>query len=405
MNNSDQDAPSPNWSTTPKLIVGLTIAGLLVAGLFALRGIIGPLLLSFVLAYLLHPLANTLSNTTHLSWRMSVNLIFLLLLLILAGLSTAAGIAITQQTQSLIRAIERIISDLPTILSDLSEQSFIFGPFVFSLEPYLDVNTLSNQVISIAQPLLGRAGTLVSSFAAGAANIASWTLFVILIAYFTLADAGKVPDAIRFVDIPGYTNDIRRIGRELGRIWNAFLRGQFSIVTIIAITNSILLTILGVRYGLALGILAGFSRFVPYVGQAVSWIALGLVVFFQESHYFHLDTIQYAILVLALSFILDQFNDNIVAPRVMGQTLGVSPGLVLIVAIISLNLIGVIGLILAAPVLATIQLLGRYVLRKMLDLDPWPPGESKPRPQDPITQGHRLITRLRVWWRSLRRRK
>ena len=68
-----------------------------------------------------------------------------------------------------------------------------------------------------------------------------------MIAYFLLADAGKVPDAVQFIDIPGYAADLRRMGRELGRIWNSFFRGQILIVMMVIITYTIMLSILGVQ--------------------------------------------------------------------------------------------------------------------------------------------------------------
>ena len=59
----------------------------------------------------------------------------------------------------------------------------------------------------------------------------------------------------------------------------------------------------------------------------------------------------------------------------MANTLKVHPAFVLIAAIIAANLIGILGVIVAAPLLATLQLVGRYTMRKLLDEDPWPPEE------------------------------
>jgi hypothetical protein len=67
----------------------------------------------------------------------------------------------------------------------------------------------------------------------------------------------------------------------------------------------------------------------------------------------------------------DSIFDNIISPKFMGSSLKVHPAAVLLTAVIAANIIGFIGLIVAGPVLATLQLLGRYILRKMFDLDPW----------------------------------
>ncbi|HNT24300.1 MAG TPA: AI-2E family transporter [Anaerolineales bacterium] len=392
---------SPNWNSTIKLVVGLTIAGMFAVLLITFRNIIGPLLLAFIVAYLIHPIALRLSGLPHLSWRAAVNLIYIILILLILGASTLTGLAVVQQTQSLIRALDRILTDLPSLLDQLSTQSLIIGPFQLHFSQFTDLGTIGDELISNLQGLVGRAGSLVGTFASGAASTLAWGLFILVVSYFILADAGKVPDAITFVDLPGYAEDIRRMSRELGRIWNAYLRGQIIVIIVVIIAFTVLLSILGVRFAFALALLAGVARLVPYVGPWVNWIIMALVAFFQPSNYFGLEPWQYTVLVLALSIILDQIFDNIISPRILGSSLGVHPAAVLVVAIISANLIGLVGLVLAAPVLASLKLIGRYVMRKMFDLNPWPEPEGVLKPFE-IPWVGRIIRRLRAWWRKRR---
>ena len=392
---------SPKWNSTIKTIIGLTTAGLITVTLIYFRSIIGPLIMAFILIYLLHPVAAFLNNHTRLSWRASVNLIYIILLIILLTSSTLTSLAAVQQIQSLIRVIERFVNDLPKLLDSLSGQIILIGPFQIDLSKYTDLGTIGNQLINALQLVIGRAGNLVGTLATATASTVGWGLFILVISYFVLADAGKVPNALHYIDIPGYAYDIQRMGRELGRIWNAFLRGQITIVVLIVICYTILLSILGVRYAFAIAVLAGIARFVPYVGPFITWTILGLVTFFQGGNYFNLQPVYYTILAIALALILDQIFDNLVSPRILGTSLGVHPAAVLVVAIIAANIIGLIGLILAAPVLATGSLIGRYTLRKMFDLDPWiePEGELKPMAFPWV---ERLAKRIRVWWNARR---
>jgi predicted PurR-regulated permease PerM len=286
-------------------------------------------------------------------------------------------------------------------LEDLASTSYSLGPFTIDLSGYLNLDTIGDQLITNLQGVVGRAGTVVGSVASSAAGTVGWSIFVLIVSYFILADAGKVPDAIHFIDIPGYADDIRRISREFARLWNAFLRGQITIVLIVIITYSILLAILGVRYSIAIAILAGIARFVPYLGPLITYVVMGLVTIFQSDNYFGLDTLQYTLLVIAISIFVDQIFDNLVSPRILGQSLGVHPAAVLVVAIIAANLIGLIGLVLAAPVLASVQLVGRYTVRKMFDQDPWPGIEGKEIPIQP-TFLVRTFRRIRAWWRLKR---
>jgi predicted PurR-regulated permease PerM len=362
---------SPRWTSTFKMIVGLTIAGILMAMLIYFRSIIGPLLLAFILTYLLHPLAALLNTHTKLSWRGSVNIIYLILLIILITSSTITGFAAVQQIQSLIKVIERFVNDLPNLIDNLSNQIILIGPFSIDLRQFTDLGQLGDQVISTLQLLIGRAGTVVGTLASATASTIGWGLFILVISYFVLADTGKVPNILDYINIPGYSYDIQRVSSALERIWNVFLRGQLMIVILVIISYTILLSILGVRYAFAIAILAGLARFVPYVGPAITYIVLGLVTLFQGGNYFNLQSIFYTALCIVLSIILDQIFDNLVSPRIMGRSLGVHPAAVLVVAIIAANLIGLIGLLLAAPTLASVTLLGRYVVSKMFDRDPW----------------------------------
>jgi predicted PurR-regulated permease PerM len=227
-------------------------------------------------------------------------------------------------------------------------------------------------------------------------------LFILLVSYFLLSESGQVRKNLVRIEIPGYNADSQRLISELTNIWDAFLRGQLLISILIIVSYYILLTILGTRLSMVIALMAGIASFIPYVGPLITWIVTAIIAYLQVGNYFGLEPAVYALLVLACCLALNQVFDGYITPRVMGHTLGVHPAGVLISAIIATNLIGLVGLVLAAPVLATVMLLGRYIIRKMLDMDPWPPEEVKPRVTQPIWL--RAARRLQAMWRWLRSR-
>jgi predicted PurR-regulated permease PerM len=358
------------------LVVGLSFVGIAAALLVRFRNIVGPLLLALILSYFLRPLASWLAKNFHIKWRLAVNMIFITLVVFVFGVLTLTGVALVQQAQNLVGVVQRFISnDLLVIVDNLSTQAYFVGPFRIDLTQY-DLNALLNEVLGFIQPVLGQAGGLVSTVASGTITSLGWLFFIILVGYFILADAGQVPEMVSDVQIPGYGGDIRKLGRRLSRIWSIFMRGQLILFVLTVFTSFILMSILGVRNALALAILAGLARFVPYIGPFITWTVTGIVAFFQVSNYFGMEPLQYVLLVLGSAFVLDQIFDNLVSPRLYGSTLGVHPAAVLVSAIIAANLIGFVGLLLAAPVFATLTLFSRYAFRKMLDMDPFPPSES-----------------------------
>jgi predicted PurR-regulated permease PerM len=396
----EQSTPSPSWSTNTKLIVGLTIVAIIAATVIYFRNIIGPLLLAFILSYLLHPVASRLSRTTRLNWRMSVNLVYILVLLLLAGFFTWSGLAIIQQFQSLIRVVQNFLEiTLPNLAAQLSDNIYYIGPFPIDLTQF-DLQYLSEQVLGILQPILGQMATIISTFAASAAVSLGWLIFILVISYFLLAETGQVPVELFRVEIPGYDQEIRRLGTELQKIWNAFLRGQLIIFALAVILNLILLSILGLRISLGIAILAGLSKFVPYLGPFIVLVIAGVVAFFQAYNVFGLQDWQFTLLVIVSWIILDQTFDNLITPRILGRTLNLHPAAILVVALIAFNLIGIVGLILAAPALATVKLLVRYTTRKLFDLDPWQDMEqAQPPIEIPFARFLRLFPDL---WHSLR---
>ena len=375
---------SPPWSSTTKLVVSLTVVAI-AAGLFIqFHGIVGPLLMAFVLAYLFSPLAGAVQRGLHLSWGLAVSLIYLVFFILLFGLLTLGGLGIVQQISSLISIVQGYLSSLPTLLQDLSGKVYTIGPFQFDLR-HLDLTAVSSQVLGMAQSLLGQTGTLLSTIAGGAAQFLGWGSFVIIVSYFVLSDSGGLRGRMFPVDVPGYSDDVRRLSTELGRIWNAFLRGQIIIFFLTALTYLIVLEVLGIRYAIGLAFLGGLAKFLPYVGPFITWTTLALVAYFQSSTIFGLSPLAYAILAVGLGVVIDQTFDNVVTPRIIAQALRVHPAAVLVAAIIAASWLGLLGVILAAPMLATVLLVWRYIVRKMLDLDPWPSGDTLAPPSPGVT--------------------
>jgi predicted PurR-regulated permease PerM len=394
---ASQKSTSPSWGTNTKLVVALTIVVIVGALLVKFQFILGPLLIALVLAYLFHPVADFFQRKLHFSWNASVGIIYIVIIVLLLALLTLGGVGLVQQVQSLVVILQDAIKTLPELIANISGQVYQFGPFKLDFSA-LDLRDLSSQVLGMVQPLLSRTGTLLGTVAGGAANFLGWTLFVILVSYFVLAESGGLRNRIITVDVPGYSEDLARLSRELGRVWNAFLRGQIIIFFLTVIVYSIVLSVLGVHYALSLAFLAGLARFVPYVGPAINWVVLVLVSYFQIYKLLGLTPFYYTLLVLIIALVIDQIFDNIVSPRILSDALKVHPAAVLVAAIVAANLFGILGVVVAAPILATAALLWRYTMRKMLDVNPWPEEEQH---HSPPPLGSRLLVQIRRFLRTL----
>ena len=392
-----ESSPSPAWGSTTKLAIGLTLIALMALLVWRFSNLVAPLLMVAILAYLLYPVASFISRTLRISWSASVNIIFLLIIIILIGLLTWGGVGLVQQTQSLIGSVQDIVANLPQYIDNITSHVYQpLGLFTIDLKQY-DVNYISEQILSHIEPILSRTGDIVSAAASSAAEFIGWTLFVLTVAYFLMVESSGIGEDFIKINVPGYTEDIHRIGRELARIWNAFLRGQIIIFLMALVVYSILLPILGVRYALGIALMAALAKFLPYIGPFTTWVVMGLVTFFQAYKPFDLQPIVYTGIVVGITLLIDQIIDSLIAPRIMASALKVHPAAVLIAALVAASLLGLLGVIIAAPLLATCTFLLRYIMRKMFDMDPWDGEEVYPVPS--LESG--FIGKLRRFLRTL----
>jgi predicted PurR-regulated permease PerM len=393
---------SPRWGSTTKLLVGLVLIGIVAFLISRFGSLITPLLMIFIIAYLFHPLTAMIANGLGISWKAAVNILYGIIFICLIGLLTLGGIGLIQQVQSLIGQVQTIIADLPRLLEELSGQVFHIGPFVVDMQT-VELQAITDQVLAFVQPVLGQTGTLVGTLASRALEVFGWTFFVLLVSYFVMSESNGLREDLIKIDLPGYSEDFRKLGTQLSEIWNAFLRGQIFIFFLTFAIYVVLLSSLGVRYSLGLALMAGLAKFLPYIGPAITWMVMALVTFFQAHQPFGLEdnALLYTAIVVIISLVVDQIIDNLITPRILARTLRVHPAAVLVTALIAANLLGILGVVIAAPSLATLTLLGRYTMRKMFDQDPFPAWETAPHPP----MGREWMAHLRQLRRSLLRNR
>lgn len=377
---TEPETTSPRWNINIKLVVA---AAVLVVGGWALirfQVLITPLLASAMLAYMLNPLITALAARLRWARVAAAALVYLILLLIVAGLATGLGIYAVNQLDRLNVDLQTIIRQLPARIDELTHSRFEILGFTFDLGQLdFDFSTLYSQIVAALQPALSRIGQYLGQAIASAAEFFGWALFVLVISFYIVKDMPSIrPMISRYAAEPGYHHDAERLIDELAKIWNDFLRGQALLGIVIGVVSWIGLTIMGVRYAVALGLLAGLLELVPTIGPLVSGIVAVAVALFQDSNWLGLSPLAFAAVVAIFFVIVQQLENNFLVPRIIGDTLNLYPVLIMVGAIMGASLGGVIGILLAAPMMATIKLVGGYAWRKMLDLPPFPPEEANP---------------------------
>jgi predicted PurR-regulated permease PerM len=132
------------------------------------------------------------------------------------------------------------------------------------------------------------------------------------------------------------------------------------------------MALIGLHNAWLIGLLFGILEFIPNLGPTIASVPTVLIAFIDGSTILNISNGWFAVLVIGVNFALQQLENNFLVPRIMGQSLNLHPLVVLIAALIGAQMAGVLGILLAAPVVATLRVLAEYAYYRLLDMPPFP---------------------------------
>lgn len=389
---------SPQWNRTIKAAVAISFVLLAVLLAQRFQSLIGQIIAAAIIAYILNPIIIFLDESLKIKRGTMLIVVYLLLAAGVIWAITALGVAAFQQITTFINLIPELISDIVTFIEELTIRTDPIVIGSYTIDPaIIPWEALTNQLLGLVEPVLGQGGQIIRQLASTTVRWMGILFFVFMISIYIANEIPRLGSYVsRIAQQPGYQHDAERLMREFGRIWSAYLRGQVLLGLIIFLVVWLGLAILGVQNALALGLLAGLLEFVPTIGPIVSAGVAITVAFFQPANYLELPGWQYALLVLAFMFLVQQLENTILVPRIMGQALDLHALVVIIGVYMGGSLAGILGAVLAAPVIASLKLVSVYAWRKMFDLYPFPEPEKIPPPRRSLReQGQRLIGQIR----------
>jgi predicted PurR-regulated permease PerM len=142
----------------------------------------------------------------------------------------------------------------------------------------------------------------------------------------------------------------------------------------VGVATYIVALILGLPQPLLLALIAGFLELIPNIGPMLSLVPAFILALITPSTTIPgLDAgFTYALVVALAYFMIQQLESVFLVPRIMGSNLDLHPFVVLIAILVGASLAGILGVIFAAPMIASMRVLGRYVRGKLLDEDAFP---------------------------------
>jgi len=152
-----------------------------------------------------------------------------------------------------------------------------------------------------------------------------------------------------------------RIGEtlsDINMVMSKFLRGQLLDALIVAIISSITLTVIGLDFAVLIGCFAGIANIIPYFGPIIGAIPAAIIGLLTGG-------ISQGILAVVLLLIVQQIDSNIIYPKVVGTSTGLHPVTILVAVMFGGYFWGILGMLLAVPVVACIKL---FIVRKVKEL-------------------------------------
>jgi len=343
------------WSVDTRrwVILGLGVAGVLIA--YSIRETLTPLIIALLLTYLLNPLVAWIQQRARVSRLVSAALVYLVLIALIA-----TGIAIFAPI--LFRQVVAFATGLDKILLQISDAAKTM-PWLDALGVPSDSAVLADQLRAEIASFATAAPRLLAGVASGAFSL----VFILVLAFYLLKDAERIEQNLTRAIPEEYRDEAQRIKTELNDIWSSFLRGQVLLAIIIGTVTTIVLWILGVRNALLLGLLAGLLEVVPNLGPIIAMIPAVVVALFQGSANLPVENTTFAIIVIVAYFLIQQFENHLIVPNVLGSSVNLPAVVILFGAFAGASLAGVLGIFLAAPMLATARLFGGFVFRKLLE--------------------------------------
>lgn len=373
----------PRWLPWMVAAIAILVLYRLSAGILmeigrVIEPVLVPLLLALALAYLLEPLVEWFTRTTPLNRQWAV-----LLALAVGGIVLGVGLffifpplvaQLIESAQKLPRAMLSAIEWLKPYLEHLRQRY----PTAYE--------TAMERILAVLQPGPGGESLIARAMGQAASQVIGVTanvLNVILIPVFTfyiLRDFEHLREGIERLIPPRFRSRASRLFDRASRVVSNFVRGQLTVAMILSGLYAAGFFIAGAPLALSLGVLAGFGYLIPYIGTLTAFVFTVLLVLLTHPGF-------WPVIKVVLVYLVVQSAEGLyLTPRIMGERLKLHPMLVIIGVIIGGNLFGILGIILALPVMALAKVLLEVAMEPYLASEYYtrisPPKTEEPEPVD-----------------------
>jgi predicted PurR-regulated permease PerM len=287
-------------------------------------------------------------------------------LLLLAVLAAALGLFIPLVLDQL----DKLNLDVQTMASDVEA---LLGRRIVLAGISLDVGEVLTQgaqaFSGVLEPVFGR--TL--DFAVDVLSSVLWVVFIVVISFYFIRDRTRLAEAFDSLWPGAYRPVAIRLRQDVDAVWRAFFVGQLLLAIVVAVLFAFVGVLVGLPFPLVMAALAGILEFVPSLGHGIWMVSAGLLMLIHGSTWLPVPPWAAAALIVALHLVFQQIDLNYLIPRLVGRRVRLHPAVVIVGVFAGAIAAGVLGVVLAAPVIATARVLGRFLRAHLYDGEAIPP--------------------------------
>jgi len=361
------------WSSTTKRVVVALFALAALYIVYRAGDIVRPFVWAGVLAYVLLPLVALLERRLSLPRTAAAAIVFLgLLAAIFGGGRVLIPLAI-DQGRELQRTLPTLLANAQNTLAETADQVGL-GDLDALIVNIAGIGDVSQMLAWSAVPFIVGLGRFLLE------------LLVFLIAtFFLLRDAPRLLQWFRRILPASQRNELIPLFAQVNTLLGRYVRGQMFLIGVMSTVTFVGLSILQVPFALLLAVMTGVLEVIPIVGPITAG-AIACLVALGHPAPWGLSQIWYVAVVAVMYTILRHSEDYFVIPLVIGRIVKLHPAVVIFSLLTGGALYGLLGVLIAVPVAATLRLVLIYVGAKLRDEDPFPQLEQEldvPHPAPP----------------------
>lgn len=323
---------------------------LLISYLFKIYPILRITLFTFIasviIAYILNPFMKFLERK---NIKRLYAIIIIYITIALAIFILAIGIF-----PSTFRQFKHLLFSMPDLVRNFVDYSDSIRKNLFTDVPFVNqmITSINGQLVKIANTILSASGTWITGMVAGITSFIGIVIQLILIpviTFYLLLEKDKILDAISRMVPDRYETFLVKTWREIDESLSMFVRGRIIMAIFVGVATMIYLMAFGIEFSFVIGVITCVADIIPYIGPFLGFIPAVLLALFKGPFT--------ALWVAALFCFVQWLENNILGPKILGDSTGMHPLIVLILLILGGGMFGVLGMIFSVPVAAVVKII------------------------------------------------